>query len=185
MGAKRVWSQQVTVEDGIGYLRLSHPDGRTATHLFSPRLFDEVIACNWHEHIKGYAQTKLSGFTTSLHALAMNLTPGRGRDNAVDHIDRNSRNSQDYNLRLASIRMNAMNRADQSRLGTGIATNHNGFLVQIAFGAKRIFTPSFKTIETATQCRDVYLVLAREYDLGSRALPTKEELQIISTSLRN
>lgn len=182
----RTWSQKIYVRAGtrVGVLELEDGQGNCYTHLFDSDILEEVNRYSWVEKAK-YAIGNLQRENVFLHRLSLNLKGQTSLKEEVDHIDRDTRNSRRYNLRITTRRGNGHNQSNHGEWGPGIILhNEKYYRVQIKFNNKRIFRPSFKTIEDAKICRDTYVDLGHKYDAGLIPLPTKEELKKISESIR-
>jgi hypothetical protein len=189
VGRPQEWSQTVTIEGGVGYLRLSHPDGRSAEHWFSPCHFELIASRHWSG--KGrYAVTHITGRgMISLQNLILGIPIGSGGALTGDHIrTRDKHDSRDENIRITDKRGQAHNRHDQSAYGAGIIyqLRLNNYIVQVCFGSAHqyVFRPAITEVEIAKQVRDAFMEIARRYDAGLRELPTREELKSVSDGIR-
>lgn len=187
-GRPRVWQQNVGIMDGVGVLELSHPDGRRATHYFDPDRLDEVAELNWHGS-DGYAKTWRGPLRTTLQQLMLDFE-GSSRAVMVDHLNRNTFDSRSSNLAIKTVRGNQHNRSDQSKHGANIKRGFGKnsvnptYEVTMYIGGRFVYRPGFKNLESAQQCRAVFLSIAFSVDAGERDVPTREELVAIARRFR-
>lgn len=180
----RIWDQVIGVFPPYLSLTLIHPDGRGHTHWTDLCHLEEVESRNWYEHSPKYASY---GGTKErrmyLHWLPLGKPPA---GMTIDHIDTNSLNSCRDNLRIVSYRDNGHNRRDHGEYGPGVKyqPKWDGYQVKIVYQGKGIFQPFFKDPIKAMKCRDLYFKIANQVDQGNRPIPTKEELQAISSYIR-
>ena len=91
-----------------------------------------------------------------------------------DHIDHDTLNCQEYNLRNLTRSQNNMNRKTQSnnRLGEkGIRQHGSGFQVRVVVGGKCVYNKTLRTLVDAVLCRNNAL---REYHGEYAYIPSKE-----------
>ncbi len=178
---RRLWTQEIWIENGVGVMLLQHPDGRGGTHYFDVDLYGDIIKYHWHEYAQGYASARVGRPEISLHRWIMGLSNSDRR--YVDHIDRNCRNSVRENMRIVTSRGNALNRAGISE-HPNITHNKWGWLLHVKYKGKQPFSPTFKSLDQALECRKYYLEIAHALDDGLRDVPTKAELKEIANAIR-
>jgi hypothetical protein len=124
--------------------------------------YEELSQWNWQAHwnkgTRSFYAERTEGkrpFRKSIqmHRQIMN-TP---KTMQCDHIDHNTLDNQEHNLRNATYSQNQMNshiRVDNKLNERCINVRPNGYLVQIKAGGKYVFTKIYGTLDEAIAARD-------------------------------
>ena len=140
---------------------LDFDDSNDKTALIDGR--DHVKVANYHWFLSnGYACTKISNRTVSMHQMIMGKSPNG--DFTIDHKDRNRLNNTRANLHFATRRQQARNRGSKRRKHTYLSN-----FVGISRTKKGKFTARFRrkylgTFPSAEDAAHAYNCAARAYD---------------------
>lgn len=176
----RVWNQEIVRSSDVSFIYLYSSDGRTNFAIFDSEFTDLVSSYKWfgsREYIKTHLNSNEP--PVSLYDVVMGL-PSSGCRIHVDHINRFPQDCRRINLRVCSDRENYHNRSDQSEFGPCIqraGRDKNSFCVSVKFrNGYTGYSPFFKNLEAAQECRDRYLKIASAVDRSERDIPDREEL---------
>lgn len=181
----RSWQQELEYGDNnVSVLLLRSPEGHTSTHWFSTRLWDQVALRSWSEMPHGYAHSGSRDKSLYLHWLALNKQTGEGNQIHVDHINGNVRDSRDSNLRIVPRRQNNHNKSAVSEHGRCISKDKTVYRVNVKFSGDFVYRPTFKSLDDAILCRDLYMDIAYSYDAGVMPIPAHTELKDIVAEIK-
>lgn len=113
----------------------------------------------WSESNKSYYAVRMQGKGTDRKVIRMNRVIAGTPDGLdCDHINHNTLDNQEKNLRNITRSQNMMNRKganSNNKLGEkGIYKHGNGFSVQVMLDGKWVYTKWFRSLDDARVARD-------------------------------
>ena len=110
----------------------------------------------WDPHTKSFYAARKEGWpqrTIQMHRQIMNTPDGV----LCDHVNHNTLDNQEHNLRNATQSQNQMNGRVRSNNKLGqkcISPHHTGYLVRVMKDGERVFSKTFHTLDEAIAARD-------------------------------
>jgi len=112
---------------------------------FDEKYLPKILDYKWHLTYYGYVETKVKGVNFKLHNLVLPKKEGF----VVDHIDHNTCNNLESNLRYATHRQNMRNRQNVK----GIYKDRKNWRISLSIDGKSVHSKRYKLKEEAIKVR--------------------------------